>query len=311
MKREPAWRIFAAEYNDASLEIKGSGEKVPSYVVTPLGSKVNRVFIAGVLTDVESVMEGGEYLRAHVSDPTGVFTIYSGQYQAEATAKLQSIEVPAFVAVVGKVRTYIPEEGTMYVSLRPELIREVDAEARDRWIIEACLQTKHRMGAIVEAMKMTQPNVYDLRKLGYSRELSEGVVAAIKKYGTVDVTRYATLIRESLQFLTPGAAGRFEEASMDETLESMQQRKETIKEPKKQKKQKKEPMEKPQEAQDPETIVLDTIKELQGDDGAPWDSIVETCKGKGLDENSIEEALNALMDKGFVFEPMLGTLKTT
>lgn len=98
---------------------------------------------------------------------------------------------------------------------------------------------------------------------------------------------------------------------MDETLESMQQRKETIKEPKKQKKQKKEPMEKPQEAQDPETIVLDTIKELQGDDGAPWDSIVETCKGKGLDENSIEEALNALMDKGFVFEPMLGTLKTT
>ncbi len=311
MRREPAWRIFAAEYNDASLEIKGSGEKVPSYVVTPLGSKVNRVFIAGVLTDVESVMEGGEYLRAHVSDPTGVFTMYSGQYQAEATAKLQSIEVPAFVAVVGKVRTYIPEEGTMYVSLRPELIREVDAEARDRWIIEACLQTKHRMDAMEEAMKMTQPNVYDLRKLGYSRELSEGVVAAIKKYGTVDVTRYATLIRESLQFLMPGTAGRFEEASMDETLESIQQRKETKKEPKKPKKQKKESAEKPDAAQDPEAIVLDTIKELEGEDGAPWDSIVETCKRKGLDENSIEEALNSLMDKGFVFEPMLGTLKTT
>ncbi|HER45698.1 MAG TPA: hypothetical protein ENO12_02670 [Thermoplasmatales archaeon] len=311
MRREPAWRIFAAEYNDASLEIKGSGEKVPSYVVTPLGSKVNRVFIAGVLTDVESVMEGGEYLRAHVSDPTGVFTMYSGQYQAEATAKLQSIEVPAFVAVVGKVRTYIPEEGTMYVSLRPELIREVDAEARDRWIIEACLQTKHRMGAMEEAMKMTQPNVYDLRKLGYSRELSEGVVAAIKKYGTVDVTRYATLIRESLQFLMPGTAGRFEEASTDETLESIQQRKETKKEPKKPKKQKKESAEKPDAAQDPEAIVLDTIKELEGEDGAPWDSIVETCKRKGLDENSIEEALNSLMDKGFVFEPMLGTLKTT
>ena len=40
MRREPAWRIFAAEYNDASLEIKGTGEKTPSYVVTPLGSKV-------------------------------------------------------------------------------------------------------------------------------------------------------------------------------------------------------------------------------------------------------------------------------
>jgi uncharacterized protein len=282
MKREPAWRIFAAEYNDAALEIKGSGEKVPSYVVTPLGSKVNRVFIAGVLTDVESVMEGGEYLRAHVSDPTGVFTIYSGQYQAEATAKLQSIEVPAFVAVVGKVRTYVPEEGTLYVSLRPELIREVTAVARDRWIIEACLQTKHRMGAMVEAMKMNQPNVYDLRRLGYGRELSEGVVAALKKYGAVDVTRYATFIRESLQYLMPGASDRFEEAQFQEALESKEQKKELKQETKKPKKQKKEPLEKPGEGKDPETIVLDTIKELEGDDGAPWDSIVETCKGKGL-----------------------------
>ncbi len=311
MKREPAWRIFAAEYNDAALEIKGTGEKVPSYVVTPLGSKVNRVFIAGVLTDVESVMEGGEYLRAHVSDPTGVFTIYSGQYQAEATQKLQSIEVPAFVAVVGKVRTYIPEEGTLYVSLRPELIREITAEARDRWIIEACLQTKQRMGAMVEAMKMPQPNAYDLKKLGYSRELSEGIVAALKKYGSVDITKYATLIRESLQFIRPGATEKFETVQQQEALEAVQQRKETKKDSKKPKKQKPQDSEKPAGGEDPETVVLDTIKELEGEDGAPWDSIMERAKNKGLDENAIEEALNSLMDKGFIYEPMLGTIKTT
>lgn len=311
MKREPAWRIFAAEYNDAALEIKGTGEKVPSYVVTPLGSKVNRVFIAGVLTDVESVMEGGEYLRAHVSDPTGVFTIYSGQYQAEATQKLQSIEVPAFVAVVGKVRTYIPEEGALYVSLRPELVREISAEARDRWIIEACLQTKQRMTAMVEAMKMTQPNTYDLKKLGYSRELSEGIVAALKKYGSADITKYATLIRESLQFIRPGASEKFESVQMEESLEASQQKKETKKGPKKPKKQKPQESEKPVSSEDPETLVLDTIKELEGEDGAPWDSIMERAKNKGLDENAIEEALNSLMDKGFIYEPMLGTIKTT
>jgi RPA family protein len=311
MKREPAWRIFAAEYNDAALEIKGGGEKVPSYVVTPLGSKVNRVFITGVLTDVESVSEGGEYLRAHVSDPTGVFTIYSGQYQQEATTKLQSIEAPAFVGVVGKVRTYVPEEGTLYVSLRPELIREVSAEARDRWIIETCLQTKHRMGAIVEAMKMTQPNVYDLKKLGYSRELSEGIVAALKKYGTVDVNKYATLIRESLQFIIPGSAEKFEEVRFEESLEQKEQKKEAKKETKKPKKQKKEEASPVEVSEDPETVVLDTIKELESNDGAAWDSIVEACKKKGLDENAIEEAMNSLMDKGFIYEPMLGTLKTT
>ena len=48
----------------------------PSYVVTPLGAKVNRLFVIGVLTDIENVSENGELLRAHVSDPTGVFTLY-------------------------------------------------------------------------------------------------------------------------------------------------------------------------------------------------------------------------------------------
>ena len=312
MKREPAWRIFAAEYNDAVLEIKGSGEKVPSYVVTPLGSKVNRVFVTGVLTDVESVMEGGEYLRAHLSDPTGVFTVYSGQYQQEATNKLQSIEVPAFVAIVGKVRTYIPEEGTLYVSLRPELVHEVNAEARDRWIIETCMQTKQRISAILEAMKMTQPNAYDLKKLGYTRELSEGIVAALKKYGTVDVHKYATLIRESLQYIVPAAAEKFDEVRNEEKLESKERKKETKKAQKKPKKQEPEqsvPM--TEAAGDSEMVVLDTIKELEGTEGAPWDYIVERCKKQGLDENAIEEALTSLMDKGFIFEPVLGTLKST
>jgi hypothetical protein len=166
------------------------------------------------------------------------------------------------------------------------------------------------MGAVTEAMKMSQPNVYDLRKLGYSRELSEGIVAALKKYGSVDVNKYATLIRESLQFIVPGAAEKFEEINLEESTEAKEQRKEPKKEPKKQKKQKKEEP-KEDSAEDPETLVLTTIKELEGEDGAPWDSIVESCKGKGLDENTIEEALNSLMDKGFIFEPMLGTLKTT
>ncbi|MCK5261843.1 MAG: hypothetical protein KAJ44_06655, partial [Thermoplasmatales archaeon] len=79
MKRQPARRIFAGEYNDSTVEIKGSGEKTPSYVVTPLGSKVNRLFAIGVLTDVENVSEDGEFVRAHISDPTGVFTLYSGR----------------------------------------------------------------------------------------------------------------------------------------------------------------------------------------------------------------------------------------
>jgi len=308
MKREPAWRLFATEYNDATMEIKGGGEKIPSYVVTPLGSKVNRVFITGVLTDVENVSESGEYVRAHLSDPTGVFTIYSGQYQQEATTKLMSIEVPAFVALIGKVRTYEPEEGSLYVSVRPELVREVNAEARDRWIIETCWSTKQRITAMNEAMKLTQPNMYDLRKLGYSKELSEGIVAALKKYGTIDVSKYTTLIREALQYIAP-AKETFDDIQKNEKLEMQERKKETKKEQKKQVKKQKEPEE--TKEKDTEAIVLETIQALEGEEGAAWDIIVENCKKKGLDENTIEEALTSLMDKGFIYEPVLGTIKTT
>ncbi|MFE3846326.1 hypothetical protein ACFL1L_05670 [Thermoplasmatota archaeon] len=119
---------------------------VPSYIITPLGAKINRVYIIGVLTDVENVSDSGDFVRAHVSDPTGVFTLYSGQYQLDITNELSNIEVPVFVAVVGKIRTYVPEDGEeMYTSIRPEKIIEVNAETRDKWIVETCESTKYRI----------------------------------------------------------------------------------------------------------------------------------------------------------------------
>ena len=305
MKREPAWRIFAGEYNDSTVEIKGSGEKTPSYVVTPLGCKVNRLFAIGVLTDVENVSEAGEFIRAHISDPTGVFTLYSGrQYQQDATDQLLNIEVPAFVAVIGKARTYEPEEGALYVSIRPEMVREVNAETRDRWIIETCMQTKHRIEAVIEAMKMNQPNEHDLRKLGYRRDLSEGIVTALKNYGDVDINKYLALVRESLQYTVP-LKEKFPDIEKEEKIELKEQKK-----IKKEEKKEKE-VKKTEDSEEIENIVLETIKEVEGEDGAAWDLIVEKCKKNHLDENTIEEALTSLMDKGFIFEPVLGTIKTT
>ena len=310
MKREAAWRVFAGEYNDTTVEIKGEGEMAPSYVVTPLGAKINRLFVIGVLTDVEQVSESGEFIRAHVSDPTGVFTLYSGQYQQEATTALSNIEVPAFVAIVGKARTYTPEEGTLYVSIRPEKVMEVNANVRDQWILETCSNTKDRIEAMVEAMKMNQSNAYDLRKLGYSKELSEGIVTALKNYGTVDVNKYVTLIQESLQYLTPGKdtlpdlnVEQKKEVAIDEV-----EPEEPVKETKKTK-EKEEPAD--DNSEETEQTVLETIKKIEGDDGASWDAITEKCEKSGLDKDVIEETLTSLMDKGLIYEPILGTIKTT
>ncbi|MCX6666870.1 MAG: hypothetical protein NTV74_01315 [Euryarchaeota archaeon] len=319
MNRETAWRVFAGEYNDSTFEIKGEGEKVPSYIVTPLGAKVNRLFIIGVLTDVENISESGELLRAHVSDPTGVFTLYSGQYQQDVTKALSDIDVPAFVAIVGKARTYTPEEGVFYVSIRPENIVEVSAEARDQWILETCTSTKNRIEAILEAMKMNQSNAYDLRKLGYSRELSEGIVAALKNYGNkIDVDKYLTLIQESLQYLRPNRE-KLPDLKVDEKkIDAEEEEVKDEEEPKEEKKAKKEPEEIKEsdeedtdEPEDIENNVLEIIKGIEGKDGASWDSITKKCEKAGLDKDAIEEALTSLIDKGLAYEPVLGTIKTT
>jgi len=306
MKRETAWRIFAGEYNDSTFEIKSEGEMMPSYIITPLGAKVNRIFIIGVLTDVENVSEGGEFVRAHISDPTGVFTVYSGSYQQDVTDTLLKIDVPAFVALTGKVRTYIPEEGTLYVSVRPEKVIEVDANVRDRWILETCKNTKDRIEAYLEALKMSETDKIDLRRLGYSKDLSDGISVAIKNYGNVDLNKYIRLIQESLQYLIP--EGKKEKAKKQETSETVEE----------QKNKNEEKQEKKEETEDDDTDfeeieknVLETIRKIEGEEGAPWDTITEECGKTGLDSDTVEEALSSLMDKGLIYEPVLGTIKTT
>jgi len=309
MKRQTAWRIFAGEFNDSTVEIKGEGEMTPSYVITPLGAKVNRLFIIGVLTDVENISEGGDLVRAHISDPTGVFTIYSGQYQQEVTDALSNIEVPAFVAVIGKARTYTPEDGGLYVSIRPEKIMEVTADVRDKWILETCKNTKDRIEAVLEAMQMNESgNLNDLKKLGFSKELSEGISTAIENYQNVDLKKYVALIHESLQYLKP------EKESLQETKieKKVKDTKEKSKVEKKlENVEKKEEESQEDNSEEIEKTVLETIKSIEGEEGAAWDNITEKCEKAGLDKDSIEEALTSLMDKGLIYEPVLGTIKTT
>ncbi len=272
--REPALRVFAGEYNEASHVLKGEMEKTPSYVITPLGAKANRLFIVGVLTDVENVAQEGEMWRAHISDPTGIYSIYAGQYQSGPAAFLSQAETPSYVAVVGKARAYEPEEGTIFVSVRPEMIKEVDAILRDYWIVETCRHTYARMEAMKEAIGMNPPSVYKLKELGYPQLTAEGVVEALSVYKDVDVEHYQFLISEALSHFESGKIEYVKELG------------------------------------EAEKKILEIVKQCEGDEGALWDEIVDNGEKGGLERNLVEEALAALMDRGIVYEPILGKLKT-
>ncbi|WP_348613228.1 RPA family protein [Halobaculum rarum] len=146
--REVARRVFAAEYNDASYTFKESDdERAPLYLLLPTGERANRVFIVGTLTEKEDVGEDSEYWRGRIVDPTGTFFTYAGQYQPEAASALRELEPPAYVAVVGKPRTYETDDGNVNVSVRPESITTVDAATRDRWVAETAARTLDRIEA--------------------------------------------------------------------------------------------------------------------------------------------------------------------
>ena len=84
--RETAWRVFASELNSAEYEIKAEEEKKPSYQLSRLGAIINRVLVAGVLTEKENVGNDAEPMwRGRIADSVGgSFYINVGRYQPES-----------------------------------------------------------------------------------------------------------------------------------------------------------------------------------------------------------------------------------
>jgi len=299
--REVAWRVFAEEYNSSVLEHTGEGEKPVSYVVTPLGAKMNRMMVVGVVTEVEDVGEEGKpRYRARITDPTGTFYVSAGEYQPSAAASLSRIEPPAFAAVVGKSRAYSPEEGVKYLSIRPERIREVEADARDYWILETARSTMLRIAAVEDAQKMAEPRVAELMKLGYPANLADGVVRALEYYKDIDLDRFRKSVADALRSVLPETGAR----PLPEKRA-----------PPKAKQKKEEPAGEEQMHEvsvdaDEEETVLKLIESLDASGkGAPWDKILEAAEAKKMDKVRLEEIIASLLDKGEIYEPELGMMK--
>jgi len=197
--REVARRVFAREFNDASYTFKESDDdRAPVYVLLPTGQRANRVFLVGTLTETEDVGEDSEYWQGRVVDPNGdTFFMYAGQYQPDAASMLRDLEPPAYVAVVGKPRTYETDEGETNVSVRPESISQVDEATRDRWVVEAAERTLERIRRFTDAESE-------------SEDVDEYVAMAREEYGE-DVEPYRQSVVGALESMQDEQA----EASAD------------------------------------------------------------------------------------------------
>jgi len=293
--RETAHRVFAGELNSSSLEKKGDDEKSPAYLITPLGTRINRILAAGVLLDKQNIGTDEEPLwRARVEDVSGSYFINVGRYQPEAAAEMAALEAPAFVAVIGKLRTFRPDETRTLVSVRPERIVRIDADVRHRIVLETAKLTWKRLNIMKTVLSFPEATAEELAEKGMTKEEAEGAIEAAEFYGTPDSSRFLRLIQNALRMLLPNkeidlglpedTAGDPDEIEIDTKSVAGDAAK--------------------------EDSVLAMLDELDRDGrGAPMDELKRRAESEGITGTELEELTNSLMDKGLVYEPVLGRLK--
>lgn len=148
--RQVAKRVFAKELREIIAEMPRdmANDKAPHEFLLPTGGSANRIFIVGSLTEKDDIGTDTEYWRGRIVDPTGNILIYAGQYQPEAAQVLANLETPCYVAIMGKIKLYKPEDGDRVISsVSAETIAMVDEVARDRWILETAHLTMERLKA--------------------------------------------------------------------------------------------------------------------------------------------------------------------
>jgi uncharacterized protein len=249
--------------------------------------------------------------KARISDPTGQFTLYAGQYQPEAAKALAELRPPTLVAVVGKSRTYNPEPGVILVSIRPERVSGVSREERDHWTFETSKLTRQRLEMVAAALDMESPTPETLAALGCPRDLAEGILQALQHYGKPELAAYKAMVRDALEAVATGrvpdrppslpppsrnvttvsAAASAAPVASGASPAAMQAAEEA--------------------KLAAEERVAGWVKALDDGKGAPWDGIVAEAAKQGMTEADVEETINSLLDKGLVYEPVLGRLKPT
>lgn len=293
-------RLFSGELNGSSLETKGIEEMAPTYLITPLGTKVNRILIAGVLTEKENIGSDDEPMwKARIQDVNGSYYLNVGRYQPEAAATMADLDTPSFIAVIGKLKTYSPEPGKTYVSIRPERITEIDEYTRNLWILEAAKCMWDRLNLMKKALVNPDADVNELVSLGFSSTDAESTIMALDHYGSPESSKYLKIIQSALRLLLPdkdvdfgipGDMGDLPDEIEDVEVKTSDNTGIT--------------------AVEKEDLILQFIEELDvGGKGAPRDQIDRMAENEGISSTEVEEISDALMDKGLIYEPNLGFLR--
>ena len=304
-RREPALPVLAQELSRAHETHVEDREYSPTYLISEMGSKLSRVLIGGILTDVENRgSEADPFYMARMVDPHGdTYYLRAGQYNPEGAAALSKIETPTHVISVGRVRAYSPDDSdTVYVSVQPENVRAVSEQEVSVWAIKAC-------ESLMRRLKGDETELSNREK--------EGLSLAQEKYETVSTESYAGLLYDCLRNLSgdataPGTAqftGEFEVAS-DVAPAAEQDAPAGDESPVEAATAASPPAPaaapggEPEGNADAEAAVLELIGSLDEDgEGVIYETLCDSAAAAGIDGSRLDEVIDSLNDQGLTYQP--------
>ena len=292
--RQPAHLLLASEFGSATLNEKGSGEYDPSFVITKLGAKVNRIVAAGLLERLElrETSNGSSLYQGQLRDPTGLHYFSIGEYNSEMmqelahqwTERLDDGE-PLLVMMTSKTRWYQTDEGAVYTSLRPEEACVVSREIYANWLLDACEATMERMNQFTSSLEV-EPTLD-----AYGRaNLPTSLLAARNHYGEVDLEPFKLNLMQALDI----AEGRIEAATTPPPMMSLPDGEEGSAQPAS------------GDDQNVQAFLLQAIGHPDQGEGVTFDTLLKNAVARGFVREVAEAKLDDLLDAGTLEEPRFG-----
>ena len=309
-RRQTAIRLFAREFYESSLPDGGQGEFDPRFIVTKLGARVNRMYVAGVIERLERRdTERGPMFSGAVRDPTGLHLWSVGSFRPELHIEMEEL-VARFesgdrflMACIGKSNHYTTEDGGFRCRMQMEDYAIIDRDVYANWLVETADHTMRRIDALGKAQSAETTDANALRDAGVPADLIDGLGLAMNHYGDWDAEGYKVGVLQALS-AAEGRVVSFEEIEAEpDSAASPQEDSET----EETEETSAEPTPSPNNL-DMEAVILEIIAENAGPEGIDYDSIMKLCAARGLnDEDSIEDVIYALRDdKCEIMEPRYG-----
>ena len=298
--RQPAIAILASEFGESTLSEKGSGEFDPSFVITKLGARVNRVMVAGLLERIETreVSNGSIIYQGQLRDPSGLNYFSVGDYVSDSVKEMtiqliSEIETgePVLLMMIAKTRIYQTDEGAVYTSLRPEEMCIIDTKRYAVWLAKTCESMMNRMSNYIKSLDY-EPNLESLDKLKISYNEKLGLIAARNHYGELDLEHYRLNVMQALDI----SEGKLDSASRPAPDVSESDSTKTS-------------PEKIDPTADIEAVILDIVKGLDQGDGVDFETILVNAEKKGFQRAETEEKIEKLSDEGTLHEPAFSWFK--